>query len=177
MKRTVTLMLFFSLVLIASAALAQTEYTYPANAPVLSITFPEGWKVELDQADQKGGSAISGDDAIYLYIWPLDEEAVKDDPKAAIEEAGKDVGEDIATWVTDVKFEEPKTVEFNGISFLDISGAGKAKEDGSDVTVSVTFFTPDNKAVFIMLYYGSPDAEKAHEKELTAIAQSIKKPK
>jgi hypothetical protein len=142
---------------------------------VLSVTFPDGWKVELDQEDQKGVSGISSDEAIWLYIWPLDEKAVQDDPKAAIDEAATDAGKDIAEWVSDVKFEEPTTVELNGISFLDISGAGKSKEDGSDVTVSVTFFSPDNKAVFIMLYYGSPDAEKTHDKELSEIAHSIKK--
>jgi hypothetical protein len=176
MKKTVTLMFFLSLALIASAALAQTEYTYPKDAPALSVTFPEGWKVELDQEDQKGISAVSTDEGITLYMWPLDEQEVKDDPKAAIEAAAKDAGQDIAEWVTDVKFQEPKIVEFNGISFLDIEGAGKAKEDGSDATVSVTFFTPDNKTVFAMLYYGSPDADKANEKDLASIAQSIKKP-
>jgi hypothetical protein len=176
MKKTVTLMIFLSLALIASAALAQTEYTYPANAPVLSINFPEGWKVELDQEDQKGVSAISTDETIALYIWPLEEQEVKDDVKAAIEAAAKDAGQDIAEWVTDVKFNEPQIVELNGISFLDITGAGKDKEDGSDVNVALTFFSPDNKAVFAMLYYGSPDAEKANEKDLASIAQSIKKP-
>ena len=176
MKKTMTVMIFLSLMLIASAALAQTEYTYPANAPALSVTFPEGWQVELDQEDQKGVSAISTDETIALYIWPLDAQEVKDDVKTAIEAAAQDAGKDIAAWVTDVKFNEPQTVEINGITFLDITGAGKDKEDGSDVNVALTFFSPDNKAVFAMLYYGSPDAEKANEKDLTSIAQSIKKP-
>jgi hypothetical protein len=177
MKKTLFLLGFLSLLLVASAALAQTEYTYPKDAPVLSMTFPEGWKVELDKStDQQGISAVSADDAITLYVWPLDEDTVKDDPKAAIEEAAKSAGEDIAEWVTDVKFEEPKTADLNGMTFLTMDGTGKAKEDGSATTVMIGFFSPDNKAIFAMLYYGTPDAEKKFEKDLTSIVQSIKKP-
>ena len=180
MKRMLAMMMMcVSLALLSAAALAQTEYTYPKDAPVLSITFPESWKVELDQEDQKGISAVSQDEGITLYVWPLDEQEVKDNPEAAIEAAAKDAGADIAEWVTEPKFEEPKVIKGEGdnaIEFLDIEGTGKDKGDGSDITLSLTFFSPDNKTVFAMLYYGSPDADKANENDLAAIAQSIKAP-
>lgn len=177
LKKSVSFMFLACLVLLASTVLAQTEYTYPAGDPAISITFPAGWKVALDQNDKKGISAISKDEEIEFYIWPLDGEGAGDDPKAAIEKAAKEAGKDIAEWVTDATFKAPEAVEMNGIQFVGVEGSGKAKADGKAVNVSVTFLSPDGKAVFAVLYYGSPAAEKSFAQDLMAIAKSIKGPK
>lgn len=171
------LVLLSALILIAFAvpASAQTQYTYPAKSPVLSITFPEGWDVKLDQEDMAGVSAVSDDEEIEMYLWPLDEEDVAKDPEAAIKEAAQDAGKDIAEWVSGATFKEPVSYEANGMSFVGIEGAGKSIEDKSDVTVSLAFFSPDNKTVFALLFYGSPEAEKKHAAALDSISKSIKK--
>lgn len=178
MKKALMVIMGLSLLLMAGSAFAQTVYTYPADKPVFSITFPEKWKVELDAEDQKGMTAMSPDEAaaIEFDIWPVPEDKVKEDVKAAINEEIKGIDEVIAQWVTDAKFGDAKSVTINEIEFYGVDGTGKDKESGKDTTVSVDFFTPDGKTLFVLLYWGTPDAEKTYEKELIAIVQSIKKP-
>jgi hypothetical protein len=170
------LIVVLSCVLMAGFAIAQTEYTYPADAPVFSITFPEKWTVELDKEDARGVYATSPDEAIEFDIWPLDEEEVSADPDAALKKAAGDIDTMLAEYLSEFKPGDATTVDVNGIKFLEIAGPAKAKEDGSDVSVSVDFFSPDGKAIFALVYWGSPDADKANEKDIVAIVQSIKKP-
>jgi hypothetical protein len=57
-----------------------------------------------------------------------------------------------------------------------VDGTGK-DEDGNKVSVSVALFSPDEKQIFIMLYFGTPEAENTHEDELVGILKSINEEK
>lgn len=178
MKKFWMVVMGLSLLLIAGSAFAQTVYTYPADKPVFSVEFPQNWKVELDQEDQRGVTAYSPEEAaaIEFDIWPLPEDKVKEDVKAAINEEIKGIDEVIAKWVKEAKFGDATSTTINDIEFYGIEGTGKDKENDKDINVSVYFFTPDGKMVFALLYWGTPDAEKTYEKELISIVKSIKKP-
>ena len=60
----------------------------------------------------------------------------------------------------------------NEIEFMTCDGTGIDNE-GDKVNVSVALFSPDEKQIFILLYYGTPEAEDAHEDELIGIIKSI----
>lgn len=177
-KNYLSLLVVFacSMLLFAGAAMAQTEYTYPADAPVLSVTFPEGWTLELDKEDQKTLTVTSKDEGVLLYLWPLDEEAVKADVAAAIKAEADGMDEFFAELLSDTKFEEPEEVEINGFKFSNISGTAKFKDGGADASVSVTFFATAENKLFAMVTIATPDTEKANEEDLGGIVNSIKNP-
>jgi len=175
-KVSMLLVVLASVALFAGMALAETTYTYPADAPVLSVGFPDDWTVELDGEDARGMYAVSPDDAIEFNIWPLDEEEVGEDVEAALKAEAEAIDEFIAEYATDFKAGEPAEFEVNGIKFVEVSGSAKDKEDGSDLTISAAFFSPDGETLFALVYWGSPEADTQYAEQLKAIVQSFKKP-
>ncbi|GAK51799.1 hypothetical protein U14_03045 [Candidatus Moduliflexus flocculans] len=175
-KISMLLVVLASVALCAGMAFAAKTYTYPSDAPVLSIDFPDDWSVELDQEDVRGVYATSPDEAIEFDIWPLDEKEVGDDVDAALKAEAEGIDEFIAEYATDFKAGEPSTFEVNGIKFVEVAGPAKDKEDGSDITISAAFFSPDGKTMFALVYWGNPDAETKYADQLKAIIQSFKKP-
>jgi len=148
------------------------EYHLPQKDPLVAIAFPDNWDVEADP-DQVVG--MSPDESIEIDFWAVDKEDLKDDPKATLEAMGSEVGELVDEYLTDLKTEKPVQANINGIDLYDVTGKAKSKEDGKDVNFSMTILTPDNKNVFVMLYWGSDEAEKANSDALVAIAKSLKK--
>lgn len=167
---------FASVLLFAGMAFAEQTYTYPAETPVFSVAFPDDWSVELDAEDARGVYATSPDEAIEFDIWPLDEEEVGEDVDAALKAEVEAIDEAISQYVTDLQSGETEKFEVNGIKFIEVAGAGKDKKDGTDVTVSVGFFTPDGKTLFSYIYWGTPEADTQYAEQLKAIVQSFKKP-
>jgi len=175
MKRTL-IAVAAMLVVAPVIATADTTFTYPKDKPVLQITFPEGWKAEADDADDKGLVITSPDDAIEFDLWALEQHS---DPKKMIEEiqaSADEIGENINEYVTDFKVSEKRSGDINGLKASMFGGMGKSVEDGKPVNVEVTFLTPDDKQLFGMMYWGSEEAEKKHEDALKKIGQSLKKP-
>lgn len=175
-KLLVVLSVVVGSMLFVGNVFAEIVYTYPADAPIFSIAFPDDWTVELDQEDQRGMFALSPDELIEFDIWPLDEEAVAENPEAALDQAIEEASQLVAENVTDFQAGEPTTFEVNGIKFVEVAGTAKYVEDGSDINVSMLLFSPDGTTDFMMIYWGTPEGEKTHEKALKAIVQSIKKP-
>ncbi len=165
-----------SVALFAGMAYAEKTYTYPADAPVLSVAFPDDWEVALDEEDARGVYASAPDNAIEFDIWPLDEEEVGEDVEAALKAEAEGIDEFIAEYATEFKAGEPTEFEVNGIKFVEVAGTAKDKEDGSDMTLSAAFFSPDGKTMFALLYWGTPEADAQYAEQLKAIVQSFKKP-
>ena len=157
---------------LAGAAAAET-FTYPDKDPVLSITFPDAWKTEVADDTLTGKT---DDEEIEINLWALDAKDVEKDLKAALDAAAAEIGTEIAQWVTDFKAEAPTVAEHNGIAFVEVMGVGKDKEEGTDVLVSVDFFSPDDKTIFAMMFWGSEAGLNKHLQDIKAVADSIKKP-
>jgi hypothetical protein len=158
------------------SAVADTTYTYPKEHPVLSIAFPDDWKVEADPEDDHGLVARSADGAIELDLWALKKEA---DPKKMLEqleETDQELAELIDEHVTGFKVGESKKGEVNGLKAAMFGGTGKDKEDDEEVNVEVTFLSPDDKQLFGLMYWGSDEAEEANKAALSKISASLKKP-
>ena len=139
------------------------EYRYPsAEEPVFSITFPDNWIV-----DAEGNLLHAGppDRSIYLGLWALEE---AESIKAAVES----LDEAITDLVTEVQWEDPEEMSINEIPFLTIAGVGQA-EGEQEVTVEVAIFSPDGEQLFLLLYFGVPEAEEKYDADLMDIVQSI----
>jgi len=155
--------LFMLLVSFTVAFAEDEEFIYPSKDPVFSITIPDGWKSELDENMLHAGPA---DDSIYLGLWVLQED---DSLEAALDA----LDESIAGYVRDLKTGEPEEVVINDIKFMTVDGTATDK-DGDPVNVSVALFSPDDETIFILIYFGSDEAEKKHDSELSAVLNSIK---
>jgi len=158
---------------LAGVAVAGT-FTLPAKDPVLSITFPDTWKTEIDADGALTGK--TDDEEIEINLWALDAKEVEKDPKAALKAAAAEINGYIEQWVTEFKPEAPTESEHNGIQSVDIMGFAKDKEEGKDVLVSVSFFTPDNKTIFAMMFWGYEEGLKKYLPDIATVADSIKKP-
>lgn len=148
------------------------EYKLPQEGSLISISFPKDWDVELEGDNI---AAMSADEAIEIDFWAVDKEELKADPKATLEAMGQEVGALVDEYLTDLKTEKPVEATHNGIDIYDVSGKAKEKDGGADVNFSMTIMTPDNKNIFVMLYWGSEEAEKNNAEALKSIVQSLKK--
>ena len=165
-KKTVfSLSLLVFLLLGSTAAVADgggDTIVYPVENPVFSVTFPEGWKTEMEEDIVH---AAPKDESIYLGIWALEDAENLDAALDAVDEA-------VSSLVKDLDVGEADSVVVNGIQFFTVDGTGK-DEDGSTVSVSVALFSPDGTQIFILLYFGTPQAEDAHKDELVEIIKSL----
>jgi hypothetical protein len=152
------------------------EYLLPEDKPALSITFPDDWTVEGDEDNPNSLSAISADEAIEIDVWAVDKKDLKEDVESTLLVMATEVSTLIDEYITDFQAKEPQAAKINEVDVIDISGKGKDKESGEEVNVSVTLIAPDNENLFVLMYWGSDEAEKQHADQLTAIAKSIKKP-
>jgi len=165
----------FSVFMMTSSMFAAQVITYPADAPVFSIEFPDKWAVEID-SEEDAVYATSPDEEIELDIWALPEEDVKADVDASIKAAAEDIDVLLAEYVKDVKLGDAQDFEVNGVKFVEFPGTAKYIEDDSDVNISAAFFSPDGEAVFVLLYWGTAEDEQAYADDLKAIVQSVKQP-
>ena len=154
---------FVVLLLFTVVPLAQAEtFTYPADDPQFSITFPDDWTVEPDEQLLHAGPE---DGTIYLGVWALAGAENLDSALEALDEA-------LGNFFTEMELGEAEAMEINDIPFVAVDGTG-ADKDGNELDLSVALFLPDEDAVYILLYFGTADAEEAHEDELMSIVQSI----
>jgi len=163
MKRMILFVTIVALFTLTTGATSST-YVYPEKASVFSITFPDEWQVESEEALLHASPA---DESIYFGVWALME-------ADSLDAALKALDESLADYLTELELGDPEEVEINEITFLTVNGQGKIPE-GDLVNVSVALFSPEEKTVFIALYFGTPEAEEKHEETLTKVIQSIKK--
>jgi hypothetical protein len=173
MKKTLGLTVLLTLLGTAAAAFART-YSYPVDRPTFSIDFPDAWNVELN-TKEVAIVAQSPDKEIEYDIWKLPNREVKEDVKGALNDAVKDVNEIIEQYVTDVSFGEwhPKTIR--GMEFLWAEGQGKYKDGGQTVYMEVNFFSPDDRTIYVLVYWGTKEGENRHKAAIEQIDKSIRK--
>ncbi len=157
------LFIVFTCIFITSLTYAKTV-TFPKESSLFSIAPPEGWSFQIHDYILY---MTPYDESIYVGAWALPD-LIK------IEDAVSSANEIIGDIISDPQFEAPKNTEFNGIDFSSIEGKGKDIITDKFLNISVFFFSPDKKKVFILLYFGTPDFKQKYDSEVTAMLKSIK---
>lgn len=173
MKKVLTTFAFM-IALAPMSSIAESTFSFPKAAPELSITFPEGWKTDIASEDQTL-AVVSPDEEVEMYLWALPKPS---DPKKMLEqleETANEVADDIHKYVDGFKVEGSKKGSVNGFKAAMFEGTGKLKEDGEEVNVEVHYLSPDDKRVFVLMYWGSEEGETANKEALAKITSSLKK--
>ncbi|MBF0101760.1 MAG: hypothetical protein HQK77_12710 [Desulfobacterales bacterium] len=175
MKKRIMMIFLMNFIIMSGSVFAKT-YNYPIEKPLFSIDFPDSWIVQFD-TEEVSILAHSQDKEIEYNIWELPSKDVKANIKDALNDAVKDVNEIIADYVTNISFGDWKPEVINGIDFIWAEGNGKYKDGGQTVYMEVDFFSPDDKTVFVLMYWGTKEGEKKYKLEIEKIDRSIKKKK
>lgn len=175
MKKLSAFILLFCFVAVTASVFAK-PYKYPVEKPVFTITFPDSWNVELNSQDV-AIFAQSPDNEIEYDIWALPAKDVDQDVKAAINDAVGEVNSLIEQYMSSAAFGDWKWTTKNDIDFMWAEGEGRYKEENQKVYVEVDFFSPDDKTVYILMYWGTKQGEKKYADDIKAIDKSIKRVK
>jgi opacity protein-like surface antigen len=154
----------FSLLLaLASSAFAAT-HNVPDENPVATVTAPDGWKAE---DHDKGVELTSDDGEVYIAVEATGAKGVEksmDEAMTYLKKKGVTVDE------KSMKQSESKV---GGKDAVLVSWNGKDEEGEAHIQLMIVSVS-DDKGV-LLLYWASPEGEKKHQDDITAIAQSLKK--
>lgn len=142
------------------------DFKLPDDNPVASFTIPASWS----QSEYEDGvEATSDDGSIYIAVEAADLSSSEDVSSAMIESL-KYLTKKGVTVNTDSAKQSNATV--NGLNVVDISWAGKDSDGACEVSLSIVVVT--GKKGLLLTYWGSPEGKKKYDKDLQAIAESIK---
>lgn len=149
--------------MVASSSAFSATFKLPDDKPVVSITIPDSWKPE---EIEKGVQGQTADSDVYLSV-----ETTKNEKgmNAIIDDTFNMLKEHKVTLDTENKKENK--FDLNGLPADELLFQGK-DEDGPTV-VSITFVSAKD-TVLVFTYWASPEGDKKHTKELSAIVQSVK---
>ncbi|MCB1275441.1 hypothetical protein [Prosthecobacter sp.] len=141
---------------------ADQVINYPADKPIFSISFPDGWDVEIGE---ESVSAASPDELVNMELIALDAGEIAtaiDDAKEGLEEELKGI-----------KWTKPETGELNGfkVTFLN----GNVTTEGVKLAVNCAVFAPKGGETFFMLFNAIPlVALEQHGGDVSKVLNSIK---
>lgn len=135
----------------------------PKEKPIATVTFPSNWKVE---DNDESVDASSDDDEIYINVEVNDVESIE----GAIDESFGYLKKNKVK--IDKAAGKKSEGEVNGMKVTDFSWDG-TDADGP-CKVSLTIVDVADKKGLLFLYWASPEGEKKHQAELTAILKSLK---
>lgn len=170
------LKVMFIITMLVTAGYAQ-KLSFPAEKPSLSVEFPKGWSVEIDQNAISGVVALSKDAQVEFDIWMLDPKSVNKDYDKAVISAIDEISELVDTHIKDFKIIEQKVGKIDGIKYVSIEGIGTDRKNAERIQVYAEVMTPNDKEIFVMLYWASKEAEDKNLKEINEIFNSVKKVK
>ena len=136
----------------------------PKAEPIASITFPDKWKVEVED---EGVEAQSPDEEVYVIIETHE---------------AKDIAEAVAATLVALKehsvtldkaTEKKQEASANGLDMINYQWTGAVEGEQCKVSLSVLSGEKKEK-VLLMLFWGTPDGEKNNAKDLQAIVDSMK---
>lgn len=161
-KTRIAVAAFLTMALTATVANAKT-FSIPNDDPVATIDIPGEWSPDTFDT---GVEATSSDSGIYLSA-----ESVKaTDISGAVSDTLKTLGKQ--GLVIDPSSKKVTDFEGNGLKFHDFAYKGKDKDGPTNF--DLTLVETHTPGIYLMLsYWGSDDAEKANDKALTGIVQSI----
>jgi hypothetical protein len=159
-----TLTIAFALLIALVPAVFGATHRIPEDNAVATINTPAGWKANNYD---KGVELISDDGEVYIAVEATDAKGVERSMDEAMQYLkSKGVTVDAKT----VKQSEGKLA---GKDAVMISWDGDDEEGPAKVQLMVVSVTNDIGVLF--LYWASPEGEKKHQKEISGIAESLKK--
>lgn len=159
-----TLRVAFGICFVLAASGVAATHNIPEDNPVATIKTPAGWKAENYD---KGIEFTSDDGEVYIAVEATDAKGVERSMEEAMEYLkSKGVTVDAKT----VKQNEGKLA---GKDAVMISWDGDDEEGPAKIQLMVVSITNDKGVLF--LYWASPEGEKKHQKEISGIAESLKK--
>lgn len=159
-----TLRVAFAVCVALVASGFATTYKIPEDNPVSTINAPAGWKANNYD---KGIELTSDDGEVYIAIEATDTKGVERSMDEAMDYLKrKGVTVDAKT----VKQNEGKLA---GKEAVTIAWDGEDEEGPAKIQLMVVSVTNETGVLF--LYWASPEGEKKHQKEISAIAESLKK--
>jgi hypothetical protein len=145
---------------LAAPAMART-FSAPPDAPVITLTTPDNWKVrEIDY----GYSAMSPGEDVFFSI----EYATGDD-------ALKKMMDDNDAWMKENKIKPVKpTVEEGKVNGIDMKHYAFDTTDDDGKTLVDFFLIPSGKSVTMLTIWGSVEQRNKHKDEIMSLLGSIK---
>lgn len=171
MKKWVSLVvMLLGLLSLVHIAVAQEDYwfEYDNGEVIFYVTLPGGWSGEWQE--EEGVSilhALPEDESVYLSLWALHD-------VADLQDAAEAVDGIIEQLFTDAKWGEWEEWENNGIPFLTSDATAKTIDDNTLVDLSASFFSPAEGEIYLLIYFGTPEAWHEHKEEIEEIYGSIR---
>jgi hypothetical protein len=181
MMRRKAFLLVLCLSALAGAAEAQTLTYDHDDAPLFSITFPDGWLVDLNfrQEAEEAGTVAAGEEPelrvvearpgdgrhVWVGLWVV--------PGARTLDEGADYFASLRQDLfTDVELSDVEKGNLAGMPSRHASGT--AVREGAPVDLKIALFEPRAGIVAAALYVGEPEAWKQSAAELEQMAASIR---
>lgn len=154
----------FICVALATSAFSAT-HKVPVDDPIATIQIPAKWKTkEFEERVE----ATSADGTVYFFVMLAETRKINESMGEAMRYVRGRSG--ITVKSDSLKQESGKV---NGMDIKNFSWKGQ--DNKGEVTISFTVVSvPENKTLLVV-YWGSPQAAKKHERELNGMLQSIKK--
>ncbi len=163
-----------SLLVLPLVSMAKT-YSCPTAAPLFTVDFPDDWKVTADK-EECDLIGLSPDETVEYYIWKFPVTGLQDkNLKEVVRDEMETVAEEIKKYCKNPKIGQFEPAVINGINYIQAEGTAKYRDGGESLSIQIDLFTPDGKALFGILYYGSKGGEKTYQAQIEAIDKSIKK--
>jgi hypothetical protein len=151
-----------ALLLAAAPALAG-ELQFPSDAPVATITFPDGWG---EKETETGIDATSPDDAIYIAI---DVAAAKDTDAVISDAVTYLAGQGVTVDSTTAKQTEGT---LNGMHVVNVDWDGTDKD--GPVTIGLAGVEVNAEKVLVVTYWGTKGEQDKNAEAMGAIINSLK---
>lgn len=136
----------------------------PEENTVATVDIPTGWKAS---GYAEGVEATSDDGEVYMAIEATDTQGVE----KSIEEAIKYLKKKGVS--AEPGSQQTKKTKLGEMQSLLVSWEGKDQDGAATIQLLIVEVKPDKGVLFI--YWASPEGEKTHQSEITAITESLKK--
>jgi hypothetical protein len=155
-------------VLYIAGSLNAKTIRYPEQDTVFTITLPDDWTTELNDAGSLHCEA--GDGSTFSFLITTPSEAVRSDSemKAYLPKFARN-------FVLDARVGEIKeTTTAQKLKLFAIAvSMGETEKGGGETVLSLTAFAPKKGAYFIILAANKADLTKTHAKTIDEIINSI----
>jgi hypothetical protein len=149
--------------LLATGSAYAGEIKFPSDAPVASVTFPDGWG---EKETDTGIDATAPDESIYISVdvaEPKDTNQTVTDAVTWLKDQGVTV--DTAT------AKESKG-KLNGMEAVNVDWSGTDKD--GDVSISLALIAVTADKVLVITYWGTKGEQEKNGAAMNGIINSIK---
>ncbi|MFN0076728.1 MAG: hypothetical protein ACKVY0_09655 [Prosthecobacter sp.] len=149
----------------APLAFADKAVDYPKEAPVLTLSLPDTWTVDLDD-DGLMATPTKDDDSVIVEL--VDLEATLDSFDAAVKEAKETMSE-----FKNMKYDEMEKGEKDGLSIAILNAQGE-DEHGKAFINLVLLAKPGAKNFILLSCISSKEGSDKHGAAIGALIGSLK---